>query len=446
MTGIPYHLNTARVLAALFALAMLASTARAVPLLVDGVPHESLTVTGEEEYEEEGRAPTEVELTPAVEAAFPHESYAAGDTARLVVYNRARGLTLQVFRVGRRADRGQRHHGGRRPDPPGCHRAECGPARGSRPDRCLAERALLRQAPPARGGRVGFAPFVVRPKQLGVNRVAVVLPTHTWQAYNFRDDDGDGRGDTWYGNWHHRASGPAVSEPRRAAATSGSTTSTSCTGCIERGERVDVLSQSDLDALEGEELRRAYDVIFFPGHHEYVTDRVVRRDRAVPRPPAEASRSSLRTTSSGGSNSRGDAMIRIRTVARPRASRGDADRRPVPRQRSRRAAAPPGSSSPHPGRVVAVPTRLAPGDGNEFWECRPVEIDGTRRPPSPAGTEVVAVIPDLFGPGFTGQMTYYETGHVLKVFAAGAFTIAGRALEPGVPRVLANLWAKLARP
>ena len=25
------------------------------------------------------------------------------------------------------------------------------------------------------------------------DRVAVVLPTQTWQAYNFRDDDGDGR-------------------------------------------------------------------------------------------------------------------------------------------------------------------------------------------------------------------------------------------------------------
>ena len=41
-------------------------------------------------------------------------------------------------------------------------------------------------------GRIGYAPFVVRPAQLGERRVAVVLPTRTWQAYNFRDDDGDG--------------------------------------------------------------------------------------------------------------------------------------------------------------------------------------------------------------------------------------------------------------
>src|SRR4029453_8116939 len=40
------------------------------------------------------------------------------------------------------------------------------------------------------------------------------------------------------------------------------------------GKHVDVLSQADLDAVrDGRELRRAYDLIVFPGHHEYVTDR-----------------------------------------------------------------------------------------------------------------------------------------------------------------------------
>ena len=48
------------------------------------------------------------------------------------------------------------------------------------------------------GRRVGFAPFVVRPSRLGAGRVAVVLPTNTWQAYNFRDADGDGSPGTWY--------------------------------------------------------------------------------------------------------------------------------------------------------------------------------------------------------------------------------------------------------
>ena len=47
-------------------------------------------------------------------------------------------------------------------------------------------------------GRVGYAPFVLRPRRRGHRRIAMVLPTQTWQAYNLRDDDGDGRADAWY--------------------------------------------------------------------------------------------------------------------------------------------------------------------------------------------------------------------------------------------------------
>ena len=61
----------------------------------------------------------------------------------------------------------------------------------------MEERALLR-TPRALDGRMGFAPFVVAPRRIGEHRVAVVLPTLTWQAYNFRDDDGDGSADSWY--------------------------------------------------------------------------------------------------------------------------------------------------------------------------------------------------------------------------------------------------------
>ena len=49
------------------------------------------------------------------------------------------------------------------------------------------------------GGRaVAYAPFVVRAAVPGRNRVAVVLPTYTWQAYNRYDADRDGKGDSWY--------------------------------------------------------------------------------------------------------------------------------------------------------------------------------------------------------------------------------------------------------
>jgi hypothetical protein len=43
-------------------------------------------------------------------------------------------------------------------------------------------------------------------------------------------------------------------------------------------------------------------------------------------------------------------------------------------------------------------------------------------------------------------MTYYETARGAKVFAAGAFTLAGNVYDPAVQRFLANLWARLSRP
>src|SRR5207245_4156363 len=68
-------------------------------------------------------------------------------------------------------------------------------------------------------------------------------------------------------------------------------------------------------------------------------------------------------------------------------------------------------------------------DGSTFGSGG-IEIDKTAGA-SPAGVEVVAEIPNLFGPGFTAQMTFYETPAGAKVFAAGAFTIAGSVLtEP----------------
>lgn len=60
---------------------------------------------------------------------------------------------------------------------------------------------------------------------------------------------------------------------------------------------------------------------------------------------------------------------------------------------------------------------------------------------------MLAEIPDLFGPRFTAQMTYYTTPAGAKVFAAGAFTLAGSVLSnPTIGRMLANLWSELSQP
>ena len=74
-----------------------------------------------------------------------------------------------------------------------------------------------------------------------------------------------------------------------------------------------------------------------------------------------------------------------------------------------------------------------------------VEIDHVTSA-SPARTQVIAAIPNLFGPGKTAQMTYYETGHGARVFAAGAFHFT-RAVTTDfvVWRLLENVWARLTR-
>ncbi len=125
-------------------------------------------------------------------------------------------------------------------------------------------------------GRVGFAPFVVAPKRLGTARVAVVLPTNTWQAYDFWDGNGDGYGDTWYaGSGNHTL---VLSRPYLDDGVPPHF-STYDLGFIRwlgtHGLEPDFLSDDDLQRVRGPAaLARAYDLVVFPGHEEYVTNHV----------------------------------------------------------------------------------------------------------------------------------------------------------------------------
>jgi hypothetical protein len=74
-----------------------------------------------------------------------------------------------------------------------------------------------------------------------------------------------------------------------------------------------------------------------------------------------------------------------------------------------------------------------------------IEIDHVTSD-SPIGTRIVAEIPDLFGPGLTAEMTYYETPNGAKVFAAGALDFGGSATTEPVDRMLENLWDRISRP
>ena len=120
-------------------------------------------------------------------------------------------------------------------------------------------------------GRVGYAPFVLAPQRLGEQRIAVVLPTQSWQAYNFRDDDGNGTADTWYA-W--RIDTARLHRPFENRGVPGHYRhyDEPFLRWLDRNDYpVDFLSDAELKATSGRVLAEAYDLIIFPGHHEYVT-------------------------------------------------------------------------------------------------------------------------------------------------------------------------------
>ena len=395
----------------------------------------------EEDEELEGRVPTAVELVPSVEAAFRRESYMPGERAKLVVLDESGEVRMQLFRVGaeRATTRGNNEMRGvpvmraRRISGHGVSFAV-----GDWPSGLYFARLV------ATDGRIGFAPFVVRPPTLGASRVAVVLPTLTWQAYNLRDDDGDGRPDSWYGDWKRHTMRVGRPFLNRGVPYHFRRYDLPFLHWLSRSRRVvDVLSDEDLDeARNGDELAVAYDLVVFPGHHEYVTTHeydVVERYRNLGGNLAFLSANNFFWRV----EKRGDVVAKTRQwreLGRPEAAllgvqyrgndsgerRGSWIVRDVPAS-----------------KWLFAGTGIRPG--SRFGDDWGVEIDRSS-PESPQGLEVIAEIPDLFGPGFTAQMTYYESIFGAKVFAAGAFTLAGQALEPGVSRVLANLWARLARP
>jgi N,N-dimethylformamidase beta subunit-like protein len=216
-------------LAGLGATIVLLVAASAPDKEIPAVPH----AEQDEEYEEEGYAAAKArqQEPDAIEAAFPFESYRPGTTAALRIWTATRGVTVRVFHVG--------------PEPQltiGNKQMEGVPVNEPRRFAVVGSGTTIAVeigdwpsglyfAKLTSPGRVGFAPFVVRPKRLGEHRVAIVLPTRTWQAYNFRDDGGDGKGDTWYATQGHLQS--LLGRPflnRGVPRTTASTTCASCAG------------------------------------------------------------------------------------------------------------------------------------------------------------------------------------------------------------------------
>jgi N,N-dimethylformamidase beta subunit-like, C-terminal len=277
--------------------------------------------------------------------------------------------------------------------------------------------------------------------------VLIVLPTNTWQAYNFQDVDGNGYGDTWY-------AGP----PNGSVKLSRTYIARGVPPRFYRydlpflhwfywsGKSAEFISDSDFDLIaSGDDLARAYDLVLFEGHEEYVTSHeydVVTRFRDLG--------GNLMFLSANNFFWKVDKQAQTlrkigkwRDVGRPEAALIGVQYRA-------------NDDGQRQGLFTvtnaAAATWLWDGtgltDGSTFGQFvggYGIEIDATT-PESPPGTLVVAQIPDLFGPGITAQMSYYETVGGAKVFAAGSLDFGGSATFWPIRRVLDNLWARLSAP
>ena len=381
----------------------------------------------------------------AVDAAFLQRSYAQGAQASVSIATDARSLRVQFFAYPGAASSGDvdpktgavamtsavtldwRGHRN------GPHAVDLG---GS--DSWPSGLYFLRVTTTDR--RTGYAPLILRLRRLGGHRVAVVLPTNSWQAENLRDANGDGWGDSWNSDGATRSVDlrrPYLDAglPPRLRAGSGDVLA----WLAQTGKRADYLSDDDFSSVaNGDALRRAYDLLVFPGSEELISSHVydvIRRYRDLG--------GRLMFLSAGNFHWRaerhGASLRRLqawRRLGRPEAAL-------VGVQYSASTAAGGGKAYVVQGALsepwVFDGTGLL--NGSSFGRSG-AEID-SRAPSSPAGTVVLARTPRAIG-RHAAEMTFYETGAGARVFAAGALDFGGSIDLPAVGRLVENVWARLA--
>ncbi len=295
----------------------------------------------------------------------------------------------------------------------------------------------------ASDGRVGFAPFVVRPLRYGANRVAYIVHTNTWEAYNHQDVDGDGWGDTWYAEDEDHRVDLARHYIRLGAPPQWRRYDVTPLHWIYRtGKKVDFLSDDDLEGFKtARSLAHIYDLIVFPGHEEYVTTHMYDlitnyRNLGGNLMFLSATNFLWRVDRHGNRITR---VAQWRQLGRPESRLVGVQYRG-------------NDEGEHRGPYDLTPY------GRTSWEFE--GVDQTLLPPwgwfgiefdqttsaSPHGLHVLAQVnPHMRDRGLRGQMTYYVRGRA-KVFAAGTLNFPGSAHYPPYKRVLENVWARLAKP
>jgi hypothetical protein len=289
-------------------------------------------------------------------------------------------------------------------------------------------------------GRVGFAPFVLRPATPDGGRAAVVLPTNTWQAYNLYDTDGDGWGDTWYAGGTPPVALDRPYRDRGVPPRFFRYDYPFLRWLEQTGREPDVFADDDLERFAtGDELRRLYDLVVFPGHSEYMTEHVydvVERFRNL----------GGRLIFLSANNffwkveKQGQSIVRVkqwRQLSRPEARLCGVQYRA-------------NDDGTRQGLFFVPDVTAAPwlfdGTGLEDGDTLGEEVGGfgieidTTTPQSPPGTKVLALIPNLFGPGLHAEMAYYETAAGARVFSAGVLDFPAVLYTAPGAQLLDNLW------
>lgn len=373
----------------------------------------------------------------ALEAYATARSYAPGDVATIRLLGDTRGVHATIHRAGDERSNAMPSHelrGGPRIDARiVAGKNELRVSIGGWPSGLYFARIV---------GSAGhyYAPFVVRAKKLGEHRIAVVLPTNTWQAYNFRDADRNGIGDTWYAQPNLTVS------LDRPFMINGSPPHYAQYDVLflrwlsRTHKQVDFLTDDDLERIaSGGALARAYDLLVFSGHHEYVTAHeydVTERYRNLGGNLLFLSANNffykvVRT---------GETLHRIgrwRDLRRPEAALVGVEYLDWNHETF--------GNGPYVLRTSGWPFNGTGLHAGSRFGTYGIEIDAPTAA-SPRGLHVLATIPNLFGAGKTASMSYYTTPAGAKVFAAGTINFGGTALWRPVPAILENIWSRLATP